>query len=183
MRARKANQFIPRSHRQGRILDIGCGYYPYFLINTEFSERHRFDRLNRDNGDKIMRRHGVHLHSFDIEKDGPFFFEDEYFDVVTMLAVLEHIHPDKLKHVLREIHRILKPGGRYILTTPVVWTEPLLRLMARLNLVSHEELDEHKITYTPRSIALMLEEGGFERRNIRVGTFEAFMNVYAVATK
>jgi len=30
---------------------------------------------------------------------------------------------------------------------------------------------------------LMLEEGGFERRNIRVGTFEAFMNVYAVATK
>ena len=29
-RARKANELIPRHLRDGRILDIGCGSYPYF---------------------------------------------------------------------------------------------------------------------------------------------------------
>ena len=38
-------------------------------------------------------------------------FEDETFDVVTLLSVYEHIVPDKRRRSLWEIHRILKPGG------------------------------------------------------------------------
>jgi hypothetical protein len=32
-----ANKLIPDSHWQGRILDIGCGEFPYFLLNMTFS--------------------------------------------------------------------------------------------------------------------------------------------------
>lgn len=42
--------------------------------------------------------------------------EDESFDVVTIFHTIEHL-PDPLA-VLRELHRILKPGGRIFLETP-----------------------------------------------------------------
>ncbi len=33
-RAKMANEIIPLALRTGRILDIGCGPFPYFLLNT-----------------------------------------------------------------------------------------------------------------------------------------------------
>jgi hypothetical protein len=39
LRAERANNLIPRSLRSGRILDIGCGTYPYFLSTTAFSHK------------------------------------------------------------------------------------------------------------------------------------------------
>jgi SAM-dependent methyltransferase len=43
-------------------------------------------------------------------------FRDAEFDLVVMLEVIEHI-PD-IPHMLREISRVLKPGGTAIVTTP-----------------------------------------------------------------
>jgi SAM-dependent methyltransferase len=45
-------------------------------------------------------------------------FPDEEFDVVLCNHVLEHIPDDAL--ALRELHRILRPGGRAVLTVPIV---------------------------------------------------------------
>ncbi|HEY6395036.1 MAG TPA: class I SAM-dependent methyltransferase, partial [Candidatus Binataceae bacterium] len=46
----------------------------------------------------------------------PLPFRSEKFDVVLMLEVIEHL-PD-IPHALREIARVLKPGGAAIITTP-----------------------------------------------------------------
>jgi SAM-dependent methyltransferase len=43
-------------------------------------------------------------------------FPDDYFDVVTMWDVIEHLH-DPFETLL-EIRRILKPGGKLIISTP-----------------------------------------------------------------
>jgi 2-polyprenyl-3-methyl-5-hydroxy-6-metoxy-1,4-benzoquinol methylase len=43
-------------------------------------------------------------------------FEDNYFDMVVTFQVIEHIKNDLL--FLSEIKRVLKPGGRLLLTTP-----------------------------------------------------------------
>ncbi|MEI6764336.1 MAG: class I SAM-dependent methyltransferase [Bacteroidota bacterium] len=43
-------------------------------------------------------------------------FEDNYFDFVVTFQVIEHIKNDVL--FLSEINRVLKPGGKLILTTP-----------------------------------------------------------------
>lgn len=43
-------------------------------------------------------------------------FDDARFDLVVMIEVLEHVM-DK-NALLREIHRVLRPGGRLYLTTP-----------------------------------------------------------------
>ena len=38
-RAQKAKQLIPEQQRRGRLLDVGCGSYPYFLATTQFAEK------------------------------------------------------------------------------------------------------------------------------------------------
>lgn len=35
-RTKIANKFIDGAHRNGRILDIGCGSYPIFLLTSKF---------------------------------------------------------------------------------------------------------------------------------------------------
>lgn len=67
-----------------------------------------------------------------------------------MLAVIEHIEPERLDGIIGEVRRILKSGGLLIITTPASWTDGLLRFMARLHLVSRTEIDEHKAAYTLR---------------------------------
>lgn len=42
--------------------------------------------------------------------------EDNTFDIVICREVIEHV--ESVPHVLREFHRILKPGGKLILTFP-----------------------------------------------------------------
>ena len=53
-------------------------------------------------------------------------FETESQDVVVSLETLEHV-PDPL-HFLLEVHRILKVGGKCILSAPPAWSEPFLQL-------------------------------------------------------
>ena len=43
-------------------------------------------------------------------------FPDNHFDVVTSFQVIEHIKD--VERYLRELHRVLKPGGTIIITTP-----------------------------------------------------------------
>jgi ubiquinone/menaquinone biosynthesis C-methylase UbiE len=45
-------------------------------------------------------------------------FNDDYFDVITSMETLEHI-PQKLQEkCIEEFHRVLKPGGKLIISTP-----------------------------------------------------------------
>jgi len=48
----------------------------------------------------------------------PLPFEDAGFTSITILDVLEHLHVDDQKALLREFHRVLAPGGVLIVTTP-----------------------------------------------------------------
>lgn len=46
----------------------------------------------------------------------PLPFADESFDYVVSFQVIEHIYDDK--EFVREIHRVLRKGGKFIVTTP-----------------------------------------------------------------
>lgn len=45
-------------------------------------------------------------------------FADESFQYVTCVEVLEHLPPDLRPAAFREIFRVLKPGGNFVLTVP-----------------------------------------------------------------
>ncbi len=181
-RARRADGLIPGSLRTGRILDIGCGSFPFFLASMDFAEKYALDKTAAV-GNRQLDDLGITFLNFDIEAGSPLPFDDEYFDVVSMLAVFEHIEPSLLPGILADIRRVLKKGGVYVMTTPAAWTENLLKVMARLNLVSSNEIDEHKGAYDHETIAGLLGRAPFPPEKIRLGYFEMFMNNWAVAEK
>jgi SAM-dependent methyltransferase len=81
-------------------------------------------------------------------------YSDSYFDVVLSNGVLEHV-PDDLASI-KEVHRILKPGGVFIVTClPNRWS--YTEAMARFLKASH-----HDRLYTIGSGSKMLGCSGFE---------------------
>jgi len=181
-RSRQARRLIPRSASAGRVLDIGCGSYPLFLVGSDFAEKYGLDRVSISRPDEL-RDGGLKLLEYDVQTGSALPFPPDHFDVVTMLAVFEHLEPPVLSRLLAEIRRVLKPGGIYVLTTPAHWTDWLLKLLGRLRLVSHEEIDEHQGSYRHSAIRSYLEEAGFTADRIRTGYFEAGMNSWATAAK
>ncbi|MBT6047904.1 MAG: class I SAM-dependent methyltransferase [Candidatus Scalindua sp.] len=181
-RANTVNGLIPISHRSGKILDIGCGKYPFFLLNTDFAEKYGIERIATQEINQLNKQK-IYIKNYDIEKETTIPYDDNYFDVLTMLAVFEHITTNKLVQVLSEIYRILKPGGKYIITTPAPFADVILTIMAKLKLINSDLFAEHQDVYTHRKVASLLHSAGFQEGKMRFGSFEIFMNLWIVATK
>ncbi|VVB51864.1 Ubiquinone biosynthesis O-methyltransferase [uncultured archaeon] len=177
-RRKKAEKIIPDSARKGRILDVGCGAYPVFLSATNFSEKYGVDKHVSSN----QNLPGIQIKASDVEEQ-PLPFDDGYFDAVTMLAVIEHIKPERVPEVLKEVRRVLKQGGTLVVTTPAPWTRIPLNLMAKIRLVSREEIHEHTAYYTTTSIRTQLADAGFDKKTVHAGYFKIFMNIWASAIK
>lgn len=178
-----AQSLVPPSCRKGCIVDIGCGSLPLFLAGTDFAEKIGLDKNFNSTDVRSFVSRGFSLIEHDIEKTAELPLRNNCCDAVTMLAVIEHIEPQRLGPLLAEIYRILNPGGVCIITTPAPWTDSLLRLMARLKLVSSTEIDEHKGCYDRASILSTLTTAGFPTENMRGGYFEFGLNVWAVARR
>jgi SAM-dependent methyltransferase len=94
------------------LLDVGCGSKPYrnlFSVNEYIGLEI----------DTVKNRASKQADSY---YDGDIFpFIDQSFDGVVCNQVLEHVFtPDRF---LNEIQRVLKPGGKLLLTVPFVWDE------------------------------------------------------------
>jgi ubiquinone/menaquinone biosynthesis C-methylase UbiE len=178
-RANIANKLISNGRKKEKILDIGCGSYPYFLINSSFREKHGIDPSVNLN---LEKNKSVILKKIDIEKN-KLAFKDNTFDAVTMLAVFEHINNDKLQFVLREIYRVLKKGGVFVITTPAPWADWILHFMGKVHLISKEEIEDHKHNHNNVRINSLLESAGFKKDNINSGLFELGMNMWFSAKK
>jgi len=180
-RCKIANRQIESVSKKGRILDIGCGRYPLFLTTVDFPERYGLDK-DFGTGENAQKD-GITLVNHNIEEQSKMPFEDNYFDVVSMLAVFEHIEPDYLVDIHQDIYRILKPGGVYIMTTPTFWTDGLLRLLVKLHLLSDVSIEDHKDSYKYSDVFSILQQAHFEKNKLHFGYFELYMNLWVTATK
>lgn len=182
-RAQLADSLIPRPFRSGRILDIGCGVNPAFLQTTAFSEKYGIDKAGSLSCHTKFDEQLITFIHHDIESGDPFPFYDEFCDVVTMLAVIEHISPNNLSKVIAELYRVLKRGGLLIITTPSHWTGFILNGMSLLRLISRQEVKDHKELYASDDIMKALQLGGFAPGNMQQGCFEFYMNTWVMAIK
>ena len=103
-------------------------------------------------------------HHFNIEKTS-FPFADGVFDSVLFCEVLEHLLEDPL-FPLREIQRVLKPGGTLILTTPnAARLENVARLLAGESIYdpysAYGPYGRHNREYTLNELRLLLAHTGF----------------------
>lgn len=81
-------------------------------------------------------------------------YGDGQFDVVVCFSVFEHLH--EFERGLREIRRVLVPGGRFLLGMPAV-----NRMMEwGFRAIGFKNIEDHHVT-TPRSVARAFRTSGF----------------------
>ena len=67
----------------------------------------------------------------------------EKFDVITVLAVLEHISEENLTDFVRACYDWLNPRGKVILTVPSPLVDKILVILLKLRLIDGMSVDEH----------------------------------------
>ncbi len=101
-----------------KILDLGAGYGYFTQLVYNEMQKHGMDAANNlfasDFSPEDYKFNKIPCKFGDFNKGLP--YEDETFDNVCSIEVVEHIE-DQFKYI-REINRILKPGGRLLITTP-----------------------------------------------------------------
>lgn len=112
--------------------------------------------------------HRFDYHNVNVEASSPqgFPFPDESFDGVLFCEVIEHLQMDPLR-ALREIWRVLRPGGWLILTTPnVARLVNVVRLVEGNNLYDpysgHGPYGRHNREYSISELRAIGAYTGFE---------------------
>lgn len=115
---------IERSHYAGRrVLDVGCGPQGSLEWAHDAALRVGLDPLVED-----YRRLGIDAHAMRYVAGGAerIPFDDASFDVVAAFNSLDHV--DDAGRALREIARVLAPGGLFLVVVevghPPRWEEP-----------------------------------------------------------
>ena len=156
----------------------------FFLTNTAFSKKYGVNRFRFQIDRNSSNFSKVNLINYNIESNGLLPFKDSSFSVVTMLASIEHIEPSLLVKLIDEIYRVLVLDGKYIITFPAGWTDKLLWLMGKFNVVNNELYSEHKDNYNVSKVRLVIERTKFgENGEMRYGYFEILMNVWVTIKK
>lgn len=69
--------------------------------------------------------------------------DDEPFDVITMLAVLEHIPPAEQEAMARAVADRLRPGGLLVITVPSTLVDPIVDALVRMKLMRAVGIEQH----------------------------------------
>ncbi|MBI4949170.1 MAG: methyltransferase domain-containing protein [Deltaproteobacteria bacterium] len=168
LRFRRVSRLIP----QNCILaDCGCGSGEFLkYIRNRTTKAFGIDFVVKGTADKI-----IYLKA-DLNKRIP--LPDESVDVVTALAVLEHL--DNPLNFISEIFRILKKQGICVLTTPAPFSKPLLEFLAyKLKIISVNDIQDHKHYFSREDLLALSRE--FTSINIRYFLFN--LNTLVVLSK
>lgn len=146
---------------KGRLLDVGCGAC-YFL---ECATRRGWEAHGVEVASwapEAAKARGVtHLHHGLLADQR---FADSSFDVVYISQVLEHLADPKAD--LREMHRVLRPGGLFYANVPNYHRLPV---MFNCDDFVLDTPMGHLNYFTPRSLRRMVDTCGF--RVLRTSTY------------
>lgn len=123
-----------------KILEIGFGTGLTFLnLHEIYQEIHGLDlTVDIRKVEDLFNQHGVSI----FLKSGSVLdmpYQDNLFDTVLLISILEHLKPAELAQAFSEIKRVLKPGGQMVYGVPV--ERPFMVFMFRI--LGHNIRDEH----------------------------------------
>ncbi len=156
----------------GRLLDVGCGSGTFLQQMQSLG----WDVTGLE-PDIATAKWAQDLHGFPVmtapieEAELP----DEYYDVITMSHVIEHVHNPM--RVLRLCHRALKPGGLLVVTTPHVdsWGHRLFR-----ESWMHLDPPRHLHLFSVQNLRISVKKTGFLTKSVFTFSHGAY-KVYDVS--
>jgi SAM-dependent methyltransferase len=123
---RQILRFVPNPRERGKALELGSPpfhitlllqrFRNYDLSLTGFAADGRPELRQELESPEYGERYQFVCTCFDAERER-FPYADNSFDLVTWCEVIEHLTENPV-HALAEIHRVLKPGGGLVISTP-----------------------------------------------------------------
>jgi glycosyltransferase involved in cell wall biosynthesis/SAM-dependent methyltransferase len=175
-------------HDGETVLDCGCGMGVYLMMMN----RLRNLKLYGVDGDPERlawaEREGVQAKLFSVDiHDLP--FPDASFDKILMSEVLEHIADDR--RAMREIYRILKPGGILALSVPHAnfpfWWDPINKTLEALRLPPIRNAgpitglwSNHWRLYLPHELREVITASGLEVEELEEQTHHSFPFIHFI---
>ncbi|HEY9860467.1 MAG TPA: class I SAM-dependent methyltransferase [Candidatus Obscuribacterales bacterium] len=146
------------------VLDWGCGngHFSYFLARSDYQAYgYAFD--------DFYLRQKLNQFAYEFKQGTPtdaiaIPYKDQQFDAVVSVGVLEHVREtggDELAS-LKEIFRLLKPGGYFIcyhLPNQFSWIDPIAALVPNKH--------HHLYRYTRKSIYALCQTAGYELLDVQ----------------
>lgn len=173
----------PAPYRGAKLLELGGN--PYF-ISLLLKKFHRYD-LSMANyfgsaeprpeaeqtihSEQYGETHTFRYAHFNVEYDD-FPYEDASFDGVLFCEILEHLTVNPT-HTLNEIHRVLKPGGFVLVTTPNMLRWDHIWQLARGHNINdpysgYGVYGRHNREYAPQEVIRLLQDCGFAVQQVRL---------------
>ena len=150
--------------RRARILDVGCGTGANLVRLSDFGDAEGVD-ISPD-ALKFCRERGLNNVKLGAAETLP--YEDHEFDLVTAFDVVEHMDDDVAG--LREMRRVLRPGGRVLLFVPTfmfLWGV-------------QDEVSNHRRRYTMSEFRQVVTAAGFEVERTTYANITFFLPVLLV---
>jgi 2-polyprenyl-3-methyl-5-hydroxy-6-metoxy-1,4-benzoquinol methylase len=155
-------------------LDVGCGSG---VISAFLADQYRAKVIGLDGNplaiefaSKQFPQAQFECRLVDDEFDTP-----QMVDGIYCLELIEHIYRNQAVVLLSNFHRLLKPGGKLLITTPnykSLW--PVIEwFMDFLKIAPNLDGDQHVTFYKPKTLKDLVEECGFEVQQVRSNCFLA----------
>ena len=116
-------------NNNGIMLDVGCGEGRHIFGIMQDYPQMKCIGLDMDDASLLKAEEGYEYFE-SISNVGAEFikgsayclpFPDDSIDLIVCSEVLEHLH--QYNNAIKEIHRILKPGGKFYASVPATWPE------------------------------------------------------------
>ena len=164
-----------------KILDAGCGLGEYTIFSLKkkakvwaFDYSVEMVNLTRE----LVERYSLKAEKISVDSITHIPYEDEFFDQVFCLAVLDHVNDEARSSGIIELGRVLKKGGRLVIDVPnrYAYHWRFVFYIMRIFKLYHKG-DIH--FFTPFEINKILKNNGFKKiKTLGLTILPPFSGIY-----
>lgn len=183
-RYKKVLELINKYFKGGKILDIGANPFHIIFCLKQLGFDVTGVDINPDPFKSFINKYDLIIDKTNIETT-KLPYKNNTFDFIIFTEVFEHLRINPI-YTLNEIHRVLKPGGILLLTTPNLYAIHKI-FMFNLGKSFNDAYDEfekiytygyvgHIREYSAREVRRFLEKTNFKIKNVYYQNYYSFFH-------